>query len=134
MNRNMKQITALALLLVCLLLAVSCAARADASTNNGDGENMNVIENEEITHPYFRGKVLEVYEGRALIEVTNGGNQEIPVGEKYVVNTDIKDCPEYEVGDYLRVVFDGKVALSYPGQILSVYEIHKINEDGTAAS
>ena len=130
----MKRITALALLLVCLLLVVSCAENQNSNTNDGVGEDMNAVEHEAITQPFFSGKVLEVYEGRALIEVTNGGNQEIPVGEKYVVNTNIEGCPEYEVGDYLRVIFDGKVALSYPGQILSVYEIQKIDEHGKTIS
>ena len=75
--------------------------------------------------PHFTGKVLEKYEATCLLEVTHTGNGQFFVGEKLIVNTNIENCPAYKAGDHLTVVFDGKVALSYPGQVLNVYAIHK---------
>ena len=48
------------------------------------------------------------------------------LGDKVVVNTDVLNCPSFDVDDYLRISFDGKMALSYPPQVLCVYSIKKI--------
>ena len=80
--------------------------------------------------PYFTGKVLEKDEDRCLLEVTDTGNGNFFVGETLFVNTDIPNCPDYEVGDHLTVYFDGKVALSYPGQIFNVSAIRKTDSSG----
>jgi hypothetical protein len=52
------------------------------------------------------------------------------VGEKLIVNTNVENCPAYKAGDHLTVVFDGKVALSYPGQVLNVFQIIKTDSNG----
>ena len=107
----MKRIVMLFVAFSCILAMAACtAARADS--------------------PYFTGKVIEKYENRCLVEVTDTGNGNFFVGEILSVNTDIKNRPDYEIGDYLTVVFDGKVALSYPAQVLSVYEIRKTDAGG----
>ena len=84
-------------------------------------------EGSDILNPYFTGKVIEIYEKGCLLEVNDIGNGNFAVGDKVQVNTDILSCPEYTVGDFLRISFDGKVAQSYPPQITKVFMVSKIN-------
>lgn len=108
----MKRLCALIFAVICILSMASCATKNEATG---------------LHNPYFTGKVIEKYETSCLLEVTHTGNGQFFVGEKLIVNTNVKNCPTYKVGDHLTVVFDGKVALSYPGQVLNVYEIHKLD-------
>ena len=70
--------------------------------------------------PYFCGRVIETNSKGFLVEVTDGGNGSFALGERVQVNT---EQGEYEVGDNLRIAFDGKVAMSYPPQVTSVQSI-----------
>lgn len=116
----MKRIFILILALLCALSLIACSKDSGemGDTNNGG-------EDEAQTDYYFSGKVLEIYETRCLLEVTDTGNGNFTVGDKIIVNTSIENCPTYDIGDTLTVVFDGKVALSYPAQVLAVYRIIK---------
>ena len=109
----MKRFLARLLVCVCLVMGVAC----DWIKTDGG---------KDILNPYFTGKVLEKYENSCLMEVTDTGNGNFFVGEKVVVRTDIKNCPDYDVGNFLRISFDGKVALSYPAQVLNVYIVSKV--------
>ena len=111
----MKRLCAFIIAVICILSIVSCVPR-----------------NEEVdlSNPHFTGKVIEKYENSCLLEVTNTGNGQFFVGEKLIVNTNIENCPAYQAGDHLTVVFDGKVALSYPGQVLNVFQIIKTDSNG----
>ena len=71
--------------------------------------------------PYFCGRVIETNSKGFLVEVTDGGNGSFAIGEKVQVNTELYG--DYNVGDNLRIVFDGKVAMSYPPQVTSVQSI-----------
>lgn len=86
--------------------------------------------NDIINQAYFRGKVIEKHEKSCLVEVVDTGNQKLTIGDKIVVKTDIEACPQYEVGDYLRIVYSGEMALSYPPQIFEVYVIQITDEIG----
>lgn len=105
--------------LLCALLCLSifCACQAQEETPEFD-----------ILNPYFTGKVIEITDNGCLMEVTDMGNTGFAVGEKLIVNTAISGCPEYSVGDHLTISFDGRVALSYPGQILNVFLVSKAEE------
>ena len=118
----MRRLIAMLLLIACILSLAAC--RADELTDPDVTE--------DVTNPYFYCKVMEIeVEGkRCLVEVTDTGNGNFVMGERLIVNTDILGCPSYAVGDHLRVSFDGKVALSYPAQVLSVYQIVKIDASG----
>ena len=70
--------------------------------------------------PYFCGRVIETNSKGFLVEVTDGGNGSFALGERVQVNTEQGD---YNVGDTLRIAFDGKVAMSYPPQVTSVQSI-----------
>ena len=112
----MKKILLIGAVLVCLAILVAC----NQEPTELDTEN-----------PYFTGKVVGIEEdGRCLMEVTNVGNGNFYVGERIIVNTNVKDCPKYAVGDHLRISFDGKVALSLPGQVLNVYSVVKTDANG----
>lgn len=111
----MKKILLIGAVLVCLAILVAC----NQEPTELDTEN-----------PYFTGKVIEIEERGCLMEVTHTGNGNFYVGERIIVNTKIKDCPKYAVGDHLRISFDGKVALSLPGQVLNVYSVVKTDANG----
>ncbi len=104
----MKKALALILALFCVCSFVACASNNDI-----------------IDQPYFYGRVIEKYGTSCIVEVTDTGNQYFTVGDLISVNTNIDACPEYAIGDNLRIVFDGAVAESYPMQINKVFSITK---------
>ena len=75
--------------------------------------------------PYFTGKVIEAYDKYSLIKVTDTGNGNFETGTTVQIHTNISDCPSFDIGDYLTIYFDGKVAYSYPPQIPNVIKISK---------
>ena len=119
----MKKCLALLLTLVLLVTLVAC--------QNNDKEN-NGNEGNDILNPYFTGKVVDVYEKGCLLEVTDKGNWNFSIGDKVEIHTDIENCPEYSVNDYLRISFDGLVAESYPPQINGVTIISKTDSTGNS--
>ena len=102
--------------IACMLVLAACQKQPSVEL---DTEN-----------PYFTGKVIEIEERGCLMEVTHTGNGNFYVGERIIVNTNIRGCPNYRVGDHLRISFDGKVALSLPGQVLNVYSVVKTDASG----
>ena len=112
----MKKILMVGLVLACLLALGACQkAPTELDTEK----------------PYFTGKVIGLEECGCLMEFTQTGNGNFYVGEKIIVNTNIKGAPKYAIGDHLRISFDGKVALSLPGQVLNVYSVVKTDAAGT---
>ena len=105
----MKRTVSLVLILLCLASLVSCDINiAKQSQNNAQPA-------------YFVGEVIEAYEKGCLVEVTDEGNYgALAIGTPVHVSTDIENCPEYKVGDFIKVVFDGTVAESYPPQVMHV--------------
>ena len=100
-----------------IIMIILCLAVMAACTSDDNGK--------DILNPYFTGEVIEKYEKSCLLKVTDIGNGNFAIGDEVVVTTDISSCPDFEVGDYLTISFDGKVAESYPPQILKVYIISK---------
>ena len=100
----------------CLFTLVACNSADNGASRKVGEDNMN---------PYFTGKVTEIYDEGCLLEVTDVGNGNFWVGSKVKVNTDIKDCPDYEVGDLLKITFDGKVTRSLPPQVTCVFSVDK---------
>ena len=74
---------------------------------------------------YFTGKVIEILDDRILLEVTDKGNQNFALGEKVYASTNVKNCPKIEKNDYLKIEFDGCMALSLPPLVFRVYAITK---------
>ena len=118
----MKKAIAFGLVLVFMLALVACGANSDDQPQNN------------AQPAYFVGKVTETYENGCLLEVTDEGNYgHLAVGTPVQVSTNIDNCPDYAVGDHLKVTFDGTVAESYPPQILHVLGIDKTDATGNKA-
>ena len=82
--------------------------------------------------PYFAGKVIEKHENVCLMEVTHTGYGHLSVGDEVEVNTSINNCPNYEVGDFLKVFFEAPMTDSNPPQILNVFAIEKSDSTGNS--
>ena len=113
---SLKKILAMLLVAACVLALVGCKASAQPSQESQPQQSLPV----EITEPYFIGKVLEKYGDSCLLEVVDVGNGHFGVGQEIVAHMNVPDCPAYEVGDTLTIVFDGKVTCSLPPQIVCV--------------
>ena len=75
------------------------------------------------------GRVTEKYDGGCLIEITSDTEESVMAeGTPVMVRIGDAECPEYEVGDVLVIIFNGMVAESYPPQIFSVYEVYKLDK------
>lgn len=76
--------------------------------------------------PYaIEGEVLEVATGSITIKTELYDGLGIVVSTRFVEGYGSKsDVGNIKVGDYVRVLYDGRVAESYPPQILSVYSIN----------
>lgn len=112
----MKKLIAFVLVSICLFSLVAC---------QGD---------DTVSELYFTGKVVEVYRESCLLEVTDKGTSLFSLGDKIDVHTDLEDCPQYTMGDYLKISFDGLVAESYPPQIHGVTAVSKLERAENAAS
>lgn len=86
--------------------------------------------NENAQKCFFVGKVTDINAKGFLVEVTNADGGAFFVGEPVQVNADLSKYPSYDVGDHLKITFDGKVALSYPPQVTSVFEIVRTDSNG----
>lgn len=109
-----------------LLTILLCIVSLVAFMGCNLGDRVNIDENT----PYFTGKVIEIEQDRCLLQITNEGNQYLAKDTTVYVNTSIKDCPDFEVGDYLTVTFSGAVGLSLPPIVFSVLKIQKTTADG----
>ncbi len=85
---------------------------------------------QNINKPHFTAKVIEKYDNSCLVEVTSNEDSYPTTGEKVVVSTNIDDCPQYEVGDLIKIVYNGEIAESYPLQIHHVYSVSIVDGDG----
>ena len=112
----MKRLTAFVLAFICIFGLIACTDGEQPSQNNAQPA-------------YFVGKVTGAYETGCLVEITDAGNYgALAVGTPvHVTTTNIENCPEYAVGDHIKVVFDGTVAESYPPQVMHVSVIEIID-------
>ena len=81
--------------------------------------------------PYvIEGEVLAVSKGSITIKTELYGGSGIVVSTRFVEGYGHKsDVDNIKVGDFVRVLYDGKVAESYPPQILTVYSINILDEE-----
>ncbi len=79
---------------------------------------------------YFNGQVLEITEKSVLVE---------PVGDFWEtcyqsiwvnLETVSPNSPEFEVGDILRIVYNGQIQESSPAQINHAFSIYLVDESG----
>jgi hypothetical protein len=82
---------------------------------------------------YFNAKVLEVNKEYVDVRCIEAFNSGISIDEEFSVTTDVvsaKGAPELNVGDNIRIVFNGDVMESDPLQIGTVYAIYLLDENG----
>lgn len=84
---------------------------------------------QDVVKPNFVGKVVEKYDNSCLVEVASNEDSYPTIGEKVMVNTNIDDCPQYEVGDFIKITYNGEIAESYPLQIHHVYSVSIVDSN-----
>ena len=110
----MKKVVALVLVLINLFAFASCDFSFTRWLQNDDQAS------------YFVGEVISIYEESCLLEVVDEDNYGYLVGgTRVIVSTDVKNCPDFEVDDYIKVFFDGTMTKSNPPQITRVFKIEK---------
>lgn len=90
--------------------------------------NMNTV----VKEANFAGIVEEVYEWSILVRV-NEDEDEIKSSDLMSVSlyAELKDSmTHFEVGEEVRVYYDGSIAESYPAQINKVYAILLVDSGG----
>lgn len=86
--------------------------------------NMSNVVNE----PNFAGTVEETHENSILVRVNS---DEVTSSDLISVSLDVElkdSMTHFEVGDKIRVYYDGTIAESYPAQVNKVYAILLIEE------
>ncbi len=86
--------------------------------------------NDIYDEPNFKGIVLEVFESSILVSV-NEEEDEIRTSDKISVSLEVKlkdSITNFEVGDKVRVFYDGTILETYPAKINEVYAILLLNE------
>ena len=112
-----KKIICSLLVLLCFACLIAPMLVADAATKDS-------------AKKHFIGKVIDKYEYSCLVEVFDAGNQAFAIGDKIDVTTNVENCINYRIGDYLEITFDGTVAESYPMQIRGTINIEKADISG----
>lgn len=117
--------------LLAILTAVMCMA---AVSGCGEQQSSQQAGAEGTTHSddayglEMSGTVTNVWEGSCEIETPEGVPYHVSL-----TNVDGNPCTVPAVGDQITVFYDGKIAESFPAQILSVYEIRVIGTSADAA-
>lgn len=86
--------------------------------------------NDIYSEPNFSGVVTDVSD-KAIIVFVDEGEDELKSGDRMRVSLDVKledSRTHFDVGDKVKVFYDGVIAESYPAQINTVYAILLINE------
>lgn len=113
-------------LLVCLLALAGCGQRICYS------EDVTCYAGDANGQEYFNAKVLEISENAALVEPLEGEDV-LRSGDRLWVSTEVVSAsgtPALAVGDEIRVVYDGMIAETDPGQVNRVFAIYLLDEDG----
>lgn len=77
--------------------------------------------------PNFRGTVVELNDGHSILVKVNENEAIIKSSDKIHVSLDVKmkgvSARNFNIGDEIKVYYDGSIAESYPAQINEVYVI-----------
>ncbi len=90
--------------------------------------------NNVLTHkPEFSGTVIEINDDTSILVKVNENEPIIKSSDKILVSLDVKMSDisvsgrSFNVGDEVRIYYDGSIAESYPAQINEVYTIIRKN-------
>ncbi len=115
------QINCYALLLATLLLITLCGCGQNTQDKTPAGPSTPIDPN---GRPSFAGTVTEVMDDYIAVKVTQSNG--VSLGDTFHVSRSMQgkgNIGTYRVGDQVQVIFDGKVAASFPGKILTVFDI-----------
>lgn len=118
------------LLIFCLAALAGCGQRIRSS------EYVSCYAEDSNGQEYFDAKVLEISENSVLVEPLEGEDV-LRSGDRLWVSTNVvtaSGAPTLTVGDEIRVVYDGMIAETYPGQVNNVFAIYLLDEDGGVVS
>ena len=104
----MKRILIFILAMLCALTLVSCNEKRVDESNDLNSDEY-----------YFTAKVTEVNGSSILVDVTDVGHSGLTLGSLVTFSTKTN----LEVGDKIKVVFDGTIMESYPCQLSGVYSV-----------
>lgn len=104
------------ILLVAFALLVVCFS--GVACNNGALDSLRGV--------WFEAEVIEVYDGSILVSPVSDSDEAMSANLISVKTTDVKDLPNIEKGDIVRIKHSGEVAESYPAQIFKVYKIELV--------
>ncbi len=127
MKTKIKFLFCIILSLFLLLSLPSCIGSDDDGTDDGsDDGDVSVggsVDGSNNETPSFRGVVLEKGGDVCLLKITDEDDPMFPKDSTVTVHAVFDNFPQFDVGDEIEVVFDGKVAMSYPPQVFSVSSI-----------
>ena len=104
----MRRFWASILALICVFSLVACNSNDNSESSDSD-------------EYYFTAKVIESSQASLLVEVTDVGNSSLSVGTPATLSAK----GEFEIGDTVKIVFDGVVQETYPCQLPNVYSVSK---------
>ena len=106
----------------------------DSSSADGSRSTDDSIKCPSDINPYFTATVVEIYENSVLVSPVEGEDI-LKSSDLIVVSTDVittNKVPDMEIGDTIRIIFNGAIQESYPAQINTVFAIYSVNaEDGS---
>ncbi|MGN0335789.1 MAG: immunoglobulin-like domain-containing protein [Lachnospiraceae bacterium] len=88
---------------------------------------------DEGDHTILEAVILEIHDNYFLVEPVEG-SQELNSADRITVPMkNMSPSPEPEVGDIIKITYNGELAESYPAQITEVYSIKVVKDIGEEA-
>ena len=111
----MKKVFAIVCTLICLLSLVACGARSGKDFDKPDDLYT------------FEATILEIHDSYFLVEPA-ADSQEINSSDKIQVSTQNADpSTQWQVGDSVRITYNGQIQELYPAILPQVYKVEKLS-------
>lgn len=104
---------------VCLVIIVGTLLSGCKADNNQSDKQQ-----EDLTEK-FEGSIEEMNEKIVIVKIDEGWNISNS-GDRVSVDTSVNDKETFQIGDRVRVTYDGRIMESYPLGIFTI-SIEKIN-------
>ena len=115
----MKKVFAIVCTLICLLSLVACGARSGKDFDKPDDLYT------------FEATILEIHDSYFLVEPA-ADSQEINSSDKIHVSTQNADSStQWQVGDSVRITYNGQIQELYPAILPQVYKVEKLSPVST---
>lgn len=97
----------------------------------GGADEPNNIIVDSGSNPYFNAEVIEL-SGKSVLVKPDSDTKEIESADRISVSADVISTipvPDLKVGDRVRIVYNGEIAETYPGQIRNIFAIYLLSDD-----